>query len=350
MITLGLLTGLTRLGIQHRFCNLHFKRHEGITDVSATRPSAGSPIPTERPISSFQYAWRLGIRGWPSTDQRPGSVHHLTNQLLAPTFKKRPMILTLDNLAPLKWPESTESGPWKRRLYNSIIVSARKSAAAVICPTLYMKGQAIEAGVPEKSIHVIHYSTELSAEPSPSPSEVRKALPRTRILLSVGGEMIRKRIDLQIRALKQLDGWSLVRVFPGGRPADRNRALIQDLGLERRVLYLSPPIGHEHEFVNSIYRAADCVIHTAVYGSFEFVPVEASLARTPVVAPNLDPMKELLRGLLYVDDFENPNELADAVARSANWNTDEAFECASQYTHVNQASRVSSLYNEVGGQ
>lgn len=343
-ITMGLVEGLRELRVDHSLVDLQLRpaqgqeRYREPVGADVVGPSLRwTPIAVER-------ALRLGILGWQVQFKRSPTLYHLTNQLLARTIKKRPLILTLDNLAPLEESSSNDSSWVQRSLYQSILRVAREQADAIICPTEFMKRSAIGWGLRESKLHVINYSISLRDLVRFNSAELREGLPHTRILLSVGGEMGRKRIDLQLRTIAELDDWTLVRVLPEGQPSPTSKKLIDDLSIHDKVKYLAPPRGASRAYTLALYKACDAVIHTAEYGSFEFVPVEASALGTPVICPRLDPMKELLEGVIFVDDYQNPKALSEGVWRSCGWDTSTASRRALTYVGSRQARETLTLY------
>jgi D-inositol-3-phosphate glycosyltransferase len=182
------------------------------------------------------------------------------------------------------------------------------------------------------------------------------------VLLFVGRIQPLKGVDVAVRALAALDALGMpdaVLVVVGGPsgqdgPAElaRLRALVAELGLERRVRFVPP---QPHHLLSTYYRAADVCLVPSRSESFGLVALEAAACGTPVVAAAVGGLRTLVdhghTGFLVegrdpqayasfaAEVLTNPRLAADfraaAVAR------------AGHYTWSTTAARLRRLYTDL---
>jgi D-inositol-3-phosphate glycosyltransferase len=151
-------------------------------------------------------------------------------------------------------------------------------------------------------------------------SRDRLGLAGRRVLLFVGRIQPLKGLDLAVRCLAQLDDPDAVLLVVGGPSgADgaaelaRVRALVHDLGLERRVRFVAP---RPHAELVTYYRAADVCLVPSRSESFGLVALEAAACGTPVVAAAVGGLRSLVDDGVtgFLVDGRDPIDYAAPVA------------------------------------
>jgi D-inositol-3-phosphate glycosyltransferase len=118
------------------------------------------------------------------------------------------------------------------------------------------------------------------------------------LLLFVGRIQPLKGVDVAIRALPGLDDPTSTLVVVGGpsgpagaAESERLHALVADLGLSERVVFLPP---QPHDALADFYRAADVCVVPSRSESFGLVALEAAACGTPVVAAAVGGLRSLV--------------------------------------------------------
>ena len=109
-----------------------------------------------------------------------------------------------------------------------------------------------------------------------------------------------KRLSVAVRTLAALspdhaDARLVVVGGPSGPQGDaevaRTLALVEELGLEDRVVFVPP---RPHELLSTFYRAADVCLVPSRSESFGLVALEAAACGTPVVASDVGGLRSLI--------------------------------------------------------
>lgn len=343
----NLVEGFSRLGTPFRLVDL--RGRSGPPGIGFREPVQTDIVVGERARipRAFENLWRFGLHGWSLPTASLGNIHHAMNQVIVPKIRRTPLVVTFHDLAPLRPPEKS-SNIWRRLLYSTALSVIRKHRLPTMCPSNFVKKQLLEEGIPEGLVTVVNYGISVHRKPHTALQTLRRNLPRTKLLLSVGGEQLRKRIDLQLKTIKLLPEWTLLRAAPGP-PSPKSQRLIRDLRVASRVVYLNLPTLGSHDVVCSLYQIATCLLHTATYGGFEIPPVEAATLGLPVVCPALEPMTELLRGVEFVRDFEDPAALAEGVLRAETVDPYEAQHHVAKFTIERMARETFLCYKTALG-
>src|SRR4051812_26995534 len=140
------------------------------------------------------------------------------------------------------------------------------------------------------------------------------------MLLFVGRIQALKSLDVAVRTLGALrshpDAFLVVVGGPSGpdglAEVERGRALVADLGLERRVHFVPP---QRHELLSTFYRAADVCVVPSRSESFGLVALEAAACGTPVVAAAVGGLTTLVDDgrTGYLVEGRDPAEFARCV-------------------------------------
>jgi glycosyltransferase involved in cell wall biosynthesis len=196
-----------------------------------------------------------------------------------------------------------------RRLENRL-KKGLAHADAIVAQGRYLKGVALDLGVGQKRIRIIHNGIDLkrfgSAEPYPHP---------TAYILAVGSLIQRKGFDILLNAYKRLARPKPDLLIAGTGPeADHLKKLARKLHIHRRVYFLGLIEGDEKI---QLYRSADFLVCPSRKEPFANVIIEALAADLPVIASAVDGNLELIQhegnGLLY--DADSPEALQESMRR-----------------------------------
>ncbi len=223
-------------------------------------------------------------------------IKHRMNLPLVSTFH------TLDRVKAEASPEEVEADSPHRR--------AEAEAAIIQCSDTVLASCSVEAA----QIHELY-----DADPSRirivapgvdhaffGPGDRRQArralgLPgQGPLLLFVGRIQPLKGVAVAVRAVAALaDDHADARLVVVGGPSgpqgqaevERTRAIVHDLGLGERVVFVPP---RPHELLSTYYRAADVCLVPSRSESFGLVALEAAACGTPVVASDVGGLRSLI--------------------------------------------------------
>ena len=223
-------------------------------------------------------------------------IKHRMNLPLVSTFH------TLDRVKAEASPEEVEADSPHRR--------AEAEAAIIQCSDTVLASCSVEAA----QIHELY-----DADPSRirivapgvdhaffGPGDRRQArralaLPgQGPLLLFVGRIQPLKGVAVAVRAVAALaDDHPDARLVVVGGPSgpqgeaevERTRAIVHDLGLGERVVFVPP---RPHELLSTYYRAADVCLVPSRSESFGLVALEAAACGTPVVASDVGGLRSLI--------------------------------------------------------
>jgi D-inositol-3-phosphate glycosyltransferase len=179
------------------------------------------------------------------------------------------------------------------------------------------------------------------------------------VLLFVGRIQPLKGLDVAVRTLALVEDRSAVLLVVGGPSGAegqaelaRVHALIDELGLDGRVLFVPP---QPHHLLSSYYRSADVCIVPSRSESFGLVALEAAACGTPVVAAAVGGLRTLVRhgDTGYLVDSRDPATFAahvDAIladrALAARLSL-ASVDAASAYRWSTTAARLRRLYADL---
>jgi len=204
----------------------------------------------------------------------------------------------LDTFRSVLDPELDPRSPPFRAMTRHILEGLRK-AAHIACDTEATRDALVEkANVDPSRTTVVPNGPHPSCTPDPEPFADREAArllgPAGRHieLLHVGSTIARKRIDVLLHVIAALRGQRrdvrLVRV--GGPFTAAQRALVRDLGLEDAVVVL-PFL--DRSTLAAVYRRSAVVLLPSEREGFGLPVLEALACGTPIVASDIDPLREV---------------------------------------------------------
>jgi glycosyltransferase involved in cell wall biosynthesis len=207
-----------------------------------------------------------------------------------------------------------------RAMTRHILEGLRK-AAHIACDTEATRDALIErAKIDPARTSVVPNGPHPSCSPKPEPSadaEAGRLLGSAAghvELLHVGSTITRKRIDVLLRVIaavrRQRPETRLVRV--GGPFTAEQRALVRTLGLEDAITVL-PFL--DRSTLAAVYRRSALVLLPSEREGFGLPVLEALACGTPIVASDIEPLREVGGDAVEYCDPENVDVWTDTVLR-----------------------------------
>lgn len=160
-----------------------------------------------------------------------------------------------------------------------------------------------------------------------------------------------KRQDVLVRAISLLPS-NFHAVFVGSAPEGGNfnevRTLVKELELEDRVHFLGV-----RSDVPNILKSSDAIVLSSEYEGLSLSSVEAMASGTPLVASDVDGIREVVKGAGLMFGMENYKELSDVLARLhddaslKNTVSDRCVENSERYSVSIMVDNYLKLYQEV---
>ena len=284
-------------------------------------------------------------------------VYHAL-QLSLPAVRAFPAVITVQDLAPLRWPEHYLRLP-HAALGHRLQYALARGADAVIAPSDATRDDVIERlGVPEERVHVIPEAVDPSFAPPPRDEARRIARERClvdeRYVLYVGQFDPRKNMPALARAFRaasERDG-ALRLVVAGalGKLAPLLWSALDDARVAReRVVatgYVDDPT------LAALYAGAEALLHPALLEGFGLTPLESMAAGTPVVAFAAPGVIEIVGDTGVLVPTGDSDALAEALLslladpdRRARLSR-AALERAGRYSWADAAARTAEVYRE----
>ena len=224
------------------------------------------------------------------------SYAHLAHRL--PASRTVVTCYDLDTFRSLLQPGEEPRSPLFKAMTRHVLSGLRR-AARVTCATSAIRDEILSRQllVPGRvSVVPLGVSPAFSSRPDPDADRAAAALlglaPGATMLLHVGSTVGRKRIDVLLEIVGRLraetPGLRLVRV--GSPFTNDQRRLAQTLGLTETVVALD---GVDDRTLAAVYRRAALVLLPSDREGFGFALVEAMACGTPVVASDLDVLREV---------------------------------------------------------
>ena len=249
---------------------------------------------------------------------RQGDLYHSV-QLGLPLAAGMPVVLTVHDLAPLRWPSYYLRYP-HARLGHLWQYALAKRADALIAVSEATKADVVERlGVPPERVRVIPEAVDASFRPPPR--ELGAALTRDRFavpgryVLYVGQFDPRKNMDglfaAFARAAERDPDLRLVVVGTLGKLAPLMRdALARSRVAADRVIVTGEV---DDGRLGALYAGAECLLHAAWLEGFGLTALEALAAGTPVVGYRAGAVAEVVGDAGVLVDERDPDALGDAL-------------------------------------
>ncbi len=135
------------------------------------------------------------------------------------------------------------------------------------------------------------------------------------VLTQVSSFRYPKDQDTIIRSLKLLPENVIVQLAGSGPRLDECKKLAKQLNLQDRVSFLG-----QRSDIPEILHNTDVCIMSSFYEGFGLSAVEAMACKKPIIASNVEGLKEIVEGFGTLFDVENEKQLAAAILKLINDN------------------------------
>ena len=296
---------------------------------------------------------------------KPDIIHYPYFDLFfntLPLLKKKPTVVTIHDVIPLKFPNYYRSGiKGTARLLKQR--AALQSVAAVITDSEASKIDITKhLRIAPKKIHVV----QLAADPNlqaASPDEIRRVkrlykLPKNYVLY-VGDINYNKNIPQLIKAVRYLPpNVKLVALGKNFQPQDipewqwiETQLALSDV--ERRVKFVTDVQGNATEDLAAIYSGALCYVQPSLYEGFGLPVLEAMQCMTPVVTTNTSSLPEVAgEHAVYTDT--TAESIAQGINTVLEWSTSKRTEVmraahlwTQRFTWQQTAEKTIEVYKSV---
>lgn len=238
-------------------------------------------------------------------------VYHSV-QLGLPAVRRFPAVLTIHDLAPLRWPEHYLRLPHARVGHAWQYALARR-ADAIVAVSEATKRDVLELlRVPEARVHVVPEAVDASFAPPAREEGRRVARERfgaERYVLYVGQFDPRKNMAALFSAFAaaaERDGeLRLLVVGHLGKLASFMRAALERSRAPRERVVVTGEV--DEATLAALYAGAECLLHPALLEGFGLTPLESLAARTPVVAYRAGAVAEVVGDAGVLVDQPDPD-------------------------------------------
>ncbi|HEV2012141.1 MAG TPA: glycosyltransferase family 1 protein [Candidatus Limnocylindria bacterium] len=247
-----------------------------------------------------------------------GDLYHSV-QLGLPAIHRRPVVLTIHDLAPLRWPAHYLRLPYAR-VGHAWQYGLAKRADAIIAVSDATKADVVaRLGIAAQKVQVIPEAVDSSFRP-PS-REAGAAVARERFgvpgryVLYVGQFDPRKNMDglfaAFARAAERDRELRLVIVGTLGKLAGIMRDALARSRLDPARVIIAG--GVDDQTLAALYAGAECLLHAAWLEGFGLTPLEALAAGTPVVGYAAGAVAEVVGDAGLLVDPAEPDALGEAL-------------------------------------
>ena len=245
-------------------------------------------------------------------------VYHST-QLGLPALRGHRAVITIHDLAPLRWPEHYLRLPYARVGHAWQYALARRADAIIAVSESTRRDVIDRLRVPPERVTVIPEAVDLDFSPPPATEGRRVAATfgvPGRYVLYVGQFDPRKNMDGLLRAFARATE----------RDGDLRLVIVGDLGklsgfLTRALERTRAPrervvvTGHiDDPTLAALYAGAECLLHAALLEGFGLTPLESLAAGTPVVGYRAGAVSEVVGDAGVLVDLSDDDALGDALA------------------------------------
>ena len=247
-------------------------------------------------------------------------VYHST-QLSLPALRRFRAVVTIHDLAPLRWPEHYLRLPHARAGHAWQYALARRADAIIAVSETTKRDVVDRLRVPEERVTVIPEAVDAEFAPPPRDEARRTVAARRgitgRYVLYVG----------QFDPRKNMDGLLAAFARAAERDAELRLVVVGELG--KLAMYLRRALertraprdrvvvtGHvDDATLAALYAGAECLLHAALLEGFGLTPLESLAAGTPVVGYRAGAVAEVVGDAGVLVDAERTEALGDALLR-----------------------------------
>lgn len=246
------------------------------------------------------------------------NVYHSV-QLGLPAARRMRAVLTIHDLAPLRWPGHYLRLP-HARLGHMWQYALAQRADAIVAVSEATKRDVVERlRIPSERVRVIPEAVD--ADLRPPPRDTAQALVRdrfgvpSRYVLYVGQFDPRKNMDGLLAAFARAadDDGDLRLVIAGdlGKLAAYLREALERTDAPRERVVRAGRV--DDATLAALYAGAECLLHAALLEGFGLTPLESLAAGTPVVGYRAGAVEEVVGDAGLLVDPADPDALAEAL-------------------------------------
>jgi glycosyltransferase involved in cell wall biosynthesis/GT2 family glycosyltransferase len=282
-------------------------------------------------------------------------LFHYTDHALSLLFRKCPIIITIHDIAYLRFPNLLNTS---RRIYKkNILRISIKKADIIIADSYATKKDIIEYfGIREGKIRVIHLGVESRFRPINNVEEFRlkNNLP-SKMILNVGTLEPRKNVVSLIKAFKKLreKGLKDYKLVIAGEKGWLYKEIFKEAGhsdLKQEILFLGVV---KDEDLPMLYNCADIFVYPSLYEGFGLPPLEAMACGMPVITSNTSSLPEVVGDAGIMVAPTDVNSLCEAMhsvlTNKELWNrmSNMGLERSKLFSWDNTVKKILEIYDEV---
>lgn len=224
-------------------------------------------------------------------------LHVPQNGIGLPKVKVTKYVVTIHDLIPYVYPETTGKGYLKKFLTE--MPSIIENTDHIITVSEWSKKDIINFfGVPEEKITVIYEAAEPQYKPEDKGESRRYITAKYKLtkpyILYVGGFSPRKNVSSLINAFGKVitEDPEIILCLPGrgDKEQESNELLVEALGLQNRIKFLGFV---PNEDLPYLYSAAELFVYPSMYEGFGLPPLEAMACGCPVLCSNATCLPEI---------------------------------------------------------
>ncbi len=240
-------------------------------------------------------------------------IVHYTDHALSLLHKARPNIITVHDIAYIRFPGLLNKS---RRIYKkNILKISIKNADIIIADSYSTKRDIIEFfRIKEEKIRVVHLGVESRFCPISNVEEyrLRNNLP-SKIILNVGTLEPRKNVVSLISAFKKLKakGFDDYKLVIAGAKGWLYEQIFEEATLgniEKEILFLGVVSDQD---LPMLYNCAEMFVYPSLYEGFGLPPLEAMACGVPVITSNTSSLPEVVGDAGIMVDPNDVNSLCD---------------------------------------
>lgn len=223
-----------------------------------------------------------------------------------PLWSPVPFVFTIHDLIHLRFPEETSAR--KRAYYRFVVRPATARAYRVLTVSEFSKREILEwARLPEYKVVVV--GNGVGPEFSPQGKRHEPGYP---YVFYVGNTKPHKNFNRLLEAFARSGLLGEVRLVCTGSPSKRVLSLIQELGLERHVVFAGTI---PDELLPAYYRGALALIFPSLYEGFGLPTLEAMACGIPVVTSSVTSLPEVVGDAAVLVDPYDVESIAWGIQR-----------------------------------
>ena len=249
---------------------------------------------------------------------REANVYHSV-QLGLPAVARARTVLTIHDLAPLRWPEHYLRRPHARVGHAWQYALAQRAGAVIVPSRATAADVARYLAIPAARVYVIPEAVDHAFAPPAREEGRRVARGRfgvpERYVLYVGQFEPRKNLDGLLEAFADAarDDADLRLVVVGdlGALAPHLRQALERTRAPRDRVVVTGFV--DDRTLAALYSGAECLLHAALLEGFGLTPLESLAAGTPVVGYDAGATREVVGDAGLLVDPAEPHALGDAL-------------------------------------